>query len=583
MEKSITQTIILQLSTNNELKSHSDSPHHHFNSIVKTLASSTDNDRNSVVKFAAVTTPSPVLGLLLKHQDIVEWGSHVHSIKLKDMITTKKTIWGGGYYQLVYLASANCNLASTSELLAEGKEVGRNKIADWLQSTAADQLPTEMMTEFVPLFNTAFKTHLLDKMKFFALVSSNSWTAGMAAYITDVKLEVSRYIESLVKNGVETEDLNYLEAFPARLNAVLTGQLMAGYPFVPDVASGLFMTMSPMLSLISGWMVPGISYFKTQRTGTREQSTARHMALSETCSILLHLAYFHNFNKPGWIKGPVATQYWLASHSVETPHSSVGTMWVRPHLPEIKAALKKMTAKGQYNMAKDTTLIGTNSMLSWFTAVVAAAKARDPAATMVTTTLRDLQLCLPAIYVDDEAKNFAGAWSSVHSLTWPAYAIATELQEHDLRQGLQSVFQKLFDSLAKDGMCSILILDDKNEPIKMKPHPALEGILLALIQSAEKIQNDVLSVRAQSDNYKMVDWVPAPAPTKFSYKHRNLVVSFATQEDLERFYPEGVEVLGPTELATTKRKRDIVDEDEDEERTKHVKVMEDRDEEEEED
>ncbi|KAJ7673379.1 hypothetical protein B0H17DRAFT_1140976 [Mycena rosella] len=499
METSRTQTIVLKLSINNELSSDSDSPHHHFNSIVKTLAcTSTEDDRKSVVKFATATTPSPLLGLLLKHQDIVEWGSRVHSIDVfatNGLLPRRRRSGGGGYYQLVYLASTNCNLASMSELLAEGKEVDHCKIADWLQSTAADQPPADMMTELVPLFDTAFKTHLLDRMKFFALASSNSWTTGMAAYIVDVKLEVSRYIESLMKNGVETEDLDHLEALPVRLNAVFTGQLMAGYPFVPDVAGGvpllcptfvhtlygLFMTMSPTLSLISGgWSLE----LPTLKLNAHWHQGAIHGEAHSTIGNMFHFAPPHRI-KPGLRPGlvcrhttPAISVYfglggqimmvWPPRHHRDQ-RSPTGTQagrasldrCVYPRLPEIEAVLKKMTVEGQYEMAKDTSL---------------------------TVVVQCRGGCRQDPGPRSDHGNHLSSLPRRFRMTCPP----------------------------------------------SKPNLA--------------------------------------TPTEFSYKHCNLVIGFATQEDPESFYFEGIEVLGPrgpTDSATTKRKRNVVDKDE--EHAKHAR------------
>lgn len=97
------QTVLFELSTNNVVSSHEDSPRHHFNSLVWALArTSTLTDRNSVVQFALTTKAADVRTLLIRHSDVVEWASRAHGIEVfatsglspKQFLEAKKTVWG---------------------------------------------------------------------------------------------------------------------------------------------------------------------------------------------------------------------------------------------------------------------------------------------------------------------------------------------------------------------------------------------------------------------------------------------------------------------------------------------------------
>jgi hypothetical protein len=281
------------------LASHPDSALHHFNSIVQTLArATTAADRHTVVQFAITTTSPDVTKLLTRHNDVVEWGSRAHTIDLfatdglkpAHMLDAKKIIWGvspggtlqfawsvpdaaiqvldpflgPGYQQLVYIAGTESDLPSVSELLVGDKEAANSLISEWLQTA---QPPTTLMTGLVPLFDTAFVKHLLPAMAFFGLQSSEPWNTAMENYKAAVKTAVEGRIQAELsekKNNAGDAEKKSMGALVERLMAVISGQLMSGHPFVPDVAGGvpllcpafshalykLFTVMSPALSLV---------------------------------------------------------------------------------------------------------------------------------------------------------------------------------------------------------------------------------------------------------------------------------------------------------------------------------------------
>jgi hypothetical protein len=100
------QAIKLKLSTNNDLKSHPDTPQHHFKKVINSLIDSKGSqDYRTTYAFAttlAAGNQLDVKTLLQKYKDIVEFFCDIYQFRIfraksyhpKQLVASKKTVWG---------------------------------------------------------------------------------------------------------------------------------------------------------------------------------------------------------------------------------------------------------------------------------------------------------------------------------------------------------------------------------------------------------------------------------------------------------------------------------------------------------
>ncbi|KAJ6565210.1 hypothetical protein DFH09DRAFT_1157851 [Mycena vulgaris] len=269
----------------------------------------------------------------------------------------------------------------------------------------------------------------------------------MKEYVKVIREDVEVLVtKALAKEDLSDEQILHYEGVQARIEAVLTGGVMTGYPFVPEIGGGapflspsfvkslyhLVLEISPAISMIASWMVPGISDFKNQRGVSRS---------SEACLMLQHLNYFHGFGNPGWVDSrPDATHYWSVSAPAAClPSQVIGELWATmsipyfhlshapadrapqlvgfiltqrtlvflPNLHQIDAAHSRMHAKQlpkEYQMSDDAMVLTQAALKRWFEAALAEAQKKEPGIKRAKVRIRDLQTCPPAIYENDEAQ-----------------------------------------------------------------------------------------------------------------------------------------------------------------------------------
>ncbi|KAJ7447754.1 hypothetical protein B0H11DRAFT_1929497 [Mycena galericulata] len=384
------QTVLLQLSSNNRVSSHPDTPIHHFNNIARTLAWCKDpDDRTTLLAFAMSELPGDVSTLLLKHKDLVELLALVHNIPAfaangltpNQLLEAKKTFWGvlepfirGGYYQLLYLT------ASAESVDEESPSNLSQSVANWfthhsdgtpnkeITAQSLDQLGSSVIrNRLVEIFDQAFKEHLDKVMDYFGLPQSMTWSKAMISYEKQVKRDVEAFIlkqvgaedsndEEVEAEDLDEQDLQILQAVPKKLDRLMEQQLMTCFPFLPDMHSKvpmpspsflralyhLLKQLSPVLSLatislkkqISLWMFPGLSDFKAQRTGSRSKSTGEVATPSETCLILHHLSYFQYLDAPDkdWAHLDFPTSgmvYWTPESNSHSATAEVAQLWLQ--------------------------------------------------------------------------------------------------------------------------------------------------------------------------------------------------------------------------------------------------------------
>ena len=100
------QAIMLKLSTNNDIKSHPDTPQHHFKRVINSLIGSKGNqDYRTTYAFAttlAANNQVDVKILLLKYKDLVDFFCDIYQFDMfreqayhpKQLVAIKKTVWG---------------------------------------------------------------------------------------------------------------------------------------------------------------------------------------------------------------------------------------------------------------------------------------------------------------------------------------------------------------------------------------------------------------------------------------------------------------------------------------------------------
>lgn len=107
------QTVAFELSSNNILASHADTPVHHFNNLIHSLhGCRSDLDRNRLLTFARAQMASDVGILLFKHKDIIDlfaklalvgdFGSR--GLTPKQLVEAKKSFWGVSGISLPYIS-----------------------------------------------------------------------------------------------------------------------------------------------------------------------------------------------------------------------------------------------------------------------------------------------------------------------------------------------------------------------------------------------------------------------------------------------------------------------------------------------
>jgi hypothetical protein len=106
------QSIILKLSTNNDHKSHPDTPQHHLKKVITSLlATSDDGDYKTTYEFATTLGANNQLDvktMLLKYSDLIELLTDLYQFETfkqedfhpKQLLECKKTIWGVRQYIL---------------------------------------------------------------------------------------------------------------------------------------------------------------------------------------------------------------------------------------------------------------------------------------------------------------------------------------------------------------------------------------------------------------------------------------------------------------------------------------------------
>ncbi|KAJ7763877.1 hypothetical protein B0H16DRAFT_1455120 [Mycena metata] len=473
------QTVLLQLSSNNTLASHMDTPLHHFNNIARTLAASKDpEDRNGLLTWAKSTTPGDVSTLLYKHKDVVELLASVHNIPTfgadgltpSQLLEAKKTMWGllepfirGGYYTLVYLsAPMNATLGNVDVDVDVPAEVFSQAVVDCFTKHAAgtvgeitgqaiDKLARPLiMDKLVRIFDKAFDKHLDNVLDYFGW-DSVTWNEAMGLYATAVKELVDT--EDQDENWDEA-DIKAWKLVPSKLVDILEHQRMTCYPFLPDMPCktpmfspaflhglyGIFKEITPALSLIAMWMVPGLSDFRAQRAGTKSKSTGEVATPSETCLVLQHLSYFQflgdadrdwshaDFPKSGMVCWSPETK---ASRATEP----VARLWLKLVAFILKnrtAVLLKNSINIERALSGDTREFGESSeatlqlaLKKWSDQVHTAEKKKKSDFRKTEVHPRYMQNCPTEIYDGDEHHMFTKHPNFRRGLEWSTYNFLT--------------------------------------------------------------------------------------------------------------------------------------------------------------
>ncbi|KAJ7670116.1 hypothetical protein DFH06DRAFT_1180034 [Mycena polygramma] len=269
----------------------------HFTKVLKNIRAATTQAEK---KTARALGEGDVKTLLTKHQDIIDIFAKLHefepftktSLTPKQLVESKKTTWGilepfitGGYQQIIYLASSLRSPPVEGELQADGFSL---KIASIL----------------VERCDAAFYRFLGAKMPFFGQINSPEWTESFAAYCKKLlePWEANNY-------GLTDQETKILQILPSKLEALLIHPAKNGNPFIPHLQGlapvfcpgfllGLYKeieALSPVLSLISSWIVPALANLNKLRT---TKNNAGHP--SETESLFGHLQYFQHENTAGF-------------------------------------------------------------------------------------------------------------------------------------------------------------------------------------------------------------------------------------------------------------------------------------------
>ncbi|KAJ7660235.1 hypothetical protein DFH06DRAFT_1194068 [Mycena polygramma] len=350
--------------------------------------------------------------LLYKHQDIINIFAKLHelepfarnSLSPKQLVDSKRTIWGilkpfvtGGYQQIIYLASSLPSpLVEDEDLeaLPEGELALR--VQKLLKSAKKEAFSPKIASILVEGFDAAFHEVLGSQMPFFGQVNSSQWTESFGVYC-------EKLLEPWEDNdyGLSDQETEILQLLPSKLEALLIHRAMDGYPFIPHMHGlvplfcpefllGLYeeiQAITPVLSLISGWIVPGLSYIHRQ-IGTRSNPFSH----SETESLFLHLQYFQHHNTAGfdWAYSSVAkvASTTFGDETISAGHA-LHNLWFKmiahilehrttvlvPSIPDIHHALaassldSKLIKEEQIElglaMDSKTTETVTNFMVKW--------------------------------------------------------------------------------------------------------------------------------------------------------------------------------------------------------------------------
>ncbi|KAJ6479522.1 hypothetical protein C8R47DRAFT_1074591 [Mycena vitilis] len=378
---------------------------------------------NALRSITAASTPAKAMSalgeedgdvktLLHKHQDIINIFAKLHelepfarkSLSPKQLIDTKRIIWGvlepfvtGGYQQIVYLASSLPSpLAEIEDLeaLPEGELALR--VQKLLKSAEKEAFSPKIASILVEGFDAAFLEVLAPQMPFFGQVNSSQWTQSFEVYC-------DKLLEPWEDNdyGLSDQETEILQLLPSKLEALLSQRAMDGYPFVPRMQGlvplfcpqfllglyGEIQAIGPVLSLISGWMVPGLSYINRQKG-----NHSNPMSLSETESLFLHLQYFQHQNTAGfdWAHSSVVqvASTIFGNETVSAAHA-LRNLWFKiiahilenrttvllPSIPAIAHALAASSSDSKLNkeeqielglaMDAKTTEAVTDFMVKW--------------------------------------------------------------------------------------------------------------------------------------------------------------------------------------------------------------------------
>jgi hypothetical protein len=246
----------------------------------------------------------------------------------------------GGYYQLIYVTSSIFNILGEGEsindvpasMYSERVAATFTRAANGSPSQSIDQLGNPViMNKLAEIFDDAFEAHLKINLDYFGLRDSKTWSDAMEEYEKEVLKSVEDFVQTEVEGGNwEEPEIKILKHVETKLKHLLQDQRMTCYPFLPEMPCkmpmfspgfqrglfGIFKELTPALSLVrllcssffnatvslkkqTGlWMVPGLTDFKSQRSGTKSKSTGEVATPSETCLILHHLSYFQHFGAP---------------------------------------------------------------------------------------------------------------------------------------------------------------------------------------------------------------------------------------------------------------------------------------------
>ncbi|KAJ6574059.1 hypothetical protein B0H19DRAFT_1063069 [Mycena capillaripes] len=464
------QTVLLQLSSNNALTSHPDTPLHHFSNIARTLAASKHpEDRNGLLGWAKGTMPGDVSTLLYKHKDVVELLASLHNIPAfavdgltpSQLLEAKKTIWGmlepfirGGYYALVYLtAPVDAILGNGNSIDNVPVEIYSQAIVDCftkntdgtpkageITAQSIDKLASPVIRDnLVKIFDGAFETHLAKRMDYFALRNSKIWSDAMEEYETAVGAAVATFVKEEVESETwEEPDIAILKLVPSKLDHILKHQRMTSYPFLPDMPCKLPMLSPGFLHSLYGVLkelTPALSL----RAGTRSKSTGEVATPSETCLILHHLSYFQDlgdsnkdwshadFPKSGMVywspetKASCATdpvaRLWLALVAFTLEHRTV----MLKHCTIIERALSAETEKFGATYEASLQL----ALKKWCDEAYNMERVRTPNFKKPDVLPRHMQQCPSKIYEDDDRHIFNKHPNFRRGLEWSTYNFLT--------------------------------------------------------------------------------------------------------------------------------------------------------------
>ncbi|KAJ7769982.1 hypothetical protein B0H16DRAFT_1777009 [Mycena metata] len=342
----------------NNLPTHQNSPLNRFNRLARDLqAAKTPEAWLAVRRVGLQSVKGDVETLLRKHSDVISAFAPLHvlpqfsrnGLTPKQMVDSTKVFWGARWLVTPGEDLSAAVLTNTANFPTSADAV--QYLASAFRET--DRPPLEnVLDSLIKIFDDAFSTHLHPFMLFFGQDLTdevNPWSAAYTNYIAEVEEKVLALQNELVEVKIEEEDeeahnrRTCLADLGRRVHAAAHGHIN-GYPFPPAFESSvpficpafvkalftLFTELSPLLTVVAGWFVPGLRDYEAQR-GTRVTNLSPHVTTpSYMCLVLQHLAYFADRHRPEWAENSFNTKdmwYWSSTGNVNIPSASIGELF----------------------------------------------------------------------------------------------------------------------------------------------------------------------------------------------------------------------------------------------------------------